>query len=279
MTARRATLAYSALSATWVYVRRAPRGQPARDHRDAGEQPNHAEVSDRVQSRDAEQQCHDGLARRHGPDQPDAMPKPVSVIPWRTTSARMSPRDAPSADRTPISRVRSATLPGENPVDAGCRQHQRHERERLEQDQREAPLGSRRRDAGPPSWPSARSADPYPPTRSPLDRRRERTGSARVRTTSDSALIRESTAGGWHVHRVCSLSASDVCFTSPTTPTIVYHGRRRAKVHALANGIRRGSFASNDSLISTGKRHAGQSPRREGDRDAGESPSSRSSLG
>ena len=55
----------------------------------------------------------------------------------------MLPRDAPSAERTPISRVRSATLPDEHAVDAGGREHQRRERERLEQDQREAPLGRR----------------------------------------------------------------------------------------------------------------------------------------
>ena len=45
------------------------------------------------------------------PASPIAIPSPVSVIPWRSTSARISKRDAPSAARTPISRVRSVTLP------------------------------------------------------------------------------------------------------------------------------------------------------------------------
>ena len=40
---------------------------------------------------------------------------PVSVIPCRTTSPRMSAREAPSAERTPISRVRSTTLPESTP--------------------------------------------------------------------------------------------------------------------------------------------------------------------
>ena len=56
---------------------------------------------------------------------------------------------------------------GEHAVDAGRREHQRRDRERLEQDQREAPLGRRRRDHRRPSSRRARSADPCRPTRSP----------------------------------------------------------------------------------------------------------------
>lgn len=49
------------------------------------------------------------------PASPRTAPNAVMVIPWRTTSAWMSPRDAPSADLTPISRIRSVTLPESTP--------------------------------------------------------------------------------------------------------------------------------------------------------------------
>ena len=52
---------------------------------------------------------------------------------------------APSAARTPISRVRSVTLPDEQAVDAHGRKHQRRDPECLEEEQREPSIGRRRR--------------------------------------------------------------------------------------------------------------------------------------
>src|ERR1700682_109218 len=49
------------------------------------------------------------------PLSPIRTPRPVSVIAWRNIRARILPRVAPSADRTPISRIRSVTLPDRTP--------------------------------------------------------------------------------------------------------------------------------------------------------------------
>src|SRR6266576_398907 len=46
---------------------------------------------------------------------PTTSPRTAKVIPCRTTRLRISPRDAPSADRTPISRTRSLTRPESRP--------------------------------------------------------------------------------------------------------------------------------------------------------------------
>ena len=59
--------------------------------------------------------CGSGVGASVAANKPMVRPAAVSVSPWRSTRATIFARVAPRAERTPISRVRSATIPETTP--------------------------------------------------------------------------------------------------------------------------------------------------------------------
>ena len=93
-----ARLGYSARNVTArIDLCRAPCRHAACHPRHARQQSDHAEIGDGVESRHTERQRDEDLARSHRCAEPDYQAK--TVIPWRITSARMSPGVAPILSR------------------------------------------------------------------------------------------------------------------------------------------------------------------------------------
>ena len=208
-----------------IEPRRPPGRPPAGERRHAEQQRDHAEVRHRIERRDARR-----AARRASGSPPTPAPARARPRPPRAPSPGAPPApgcrrdEAPSAERTPISRVRS--------VDAARRARRRSRPPRAPAPRartprtgpaRSAARPPRRRPARPSSRP-ARSAGPCPPTRSPPGRRgRAPRRRPAPRTTSDIAPSAKCHCVGVHVHGARGRrAASDTCLTSPTTPTTVY---------------------------------------------------------
>ena len=98
-----------------IDARGPPRRHGAREQRRDDEQADHAEIRHGVESGHAEQHRRDHASRERSADKSDEHAQAGQAQPLPTINERRSFCVAPNAARTPISRVRSVTLPDRTP--------------------------------------------------------------------------------------------------------------------------------------------------------------------